>query len=172
MHNNVPALWWESRKRREQDKEAEVSQARQRCRFLSSLSNSKHPTLLTPLAAPGGQTKRRLVCQKVTKINKSETPPPTTWPKARGSHARCCSSFPSQVFPSYASPSRARRRRPEEHRGSSHSARRGLAALLRCWGRKGKEATERLATITATARFKVLKVVCKVEIRVDFHLWW
>lgn len=133
----------------------------------SPLSNSKHPTLLTPLAAPGGQTKRRLVCQKVTKINKSETPPPTTWPKARGSHARCCSSFPSQVFPSYASSSGARRRRPEEHRGSSHSARRGLAAPLRCWGRKGKEATEQLATITTAARFKVLNV----EIRLDFHLW-
>lgn len=107
MHNNVLALQWERRKRREQDKEAKVSQARQRCRFLVFLSNSKHPTLPAPLAALGGQTKRRMFVRKVTKINKSETPPPTTWPKAGGSHARCCSSFPSQVFPSYASLRRA-----------------------------------------------------------------
>lgn len=140
--------------------------------FSLSLSNSEHPTLLAPLAAPGGQTKRRMVVRKVTKINKSETPPPTTWPKARGSHTRCCSSsFPSQVFPSYASPRRAERRRPEEQLGSSHSASRGLAALLRCWGRKAKEATEQLAAITTTARFKVFKVIRKVEILLCLHVW-
>lgn len=89
MHNNVLALRWERRKRREEGKEAKVSQAKQRCRFLVSVSNSTHPTLLAPLAALGGQTKRRMLVRKVTKINKSETPTPTTWPKAGGVHARC-----------------------------------------------------------------------------------
>ncbi|CAB1421187.1 unnamed protein product [Pleuronectes platessa] len=50
--------------RREEDKEEKVSRARQRCRFLVSLSNSKHPTLLAPLAALGGQTKRRMLVRK------------------------------------------------------------------------------------------------------------
>lgn len=97
MHNNVLALWWERRKWREEDKEAKVSQARQRCLFLVFLSNSKHPTLLAPLAALGGQTKRRMFVGKVTKINKSKTPPPTTWPKARRFHTRRYErgSFPS-----------------------------------------------------------------------------
>lgn len=63
MHTNVPALRWERGKRREQDKEAKVSQARHHCRFLS-LSDSKHPTLLAPLAALGGQTKEEEACQK------------------------------------------------------------------------------------------------------------
>lgn len=146
MHNNVLAVRWERRKRREQDTEAKVSQARQRCRFLVSLANSKHPTLPAPLSALGGQTKRRMFVRKVTKINKSETPPPTTWPKgSRFFICAACSSLPSQVFPSYASLSRAEqggggrrgpRRRPEEQLGSSHSVTRGLAALLRCWGRR------------------------------------
>lgn len=127
MHNNVLALQWERRKRREQDKEAKVSQARQCCRFLVFLSNSKHPTLLAPLAALGGQTKRRMFVRKVTKINKSETPPPTTWPKARGSHTRCCSSFPSQVFPSYASPRRA------EQGGGCRGGGGHTGGLRSCW---------------------------------------
>lgn len=150
MHNNVLSLRWERRKRREQDKEAKVSQARQRCRFLVSLSNSKHPTLLAPLAALGGQTKRRMFVRKVTKINKSETPPPTTWPKARGSHA---APFAPRIFFFFLrrlEKSRAGRRRPvgwrgahgrpQEQLGSSHSVARGLAVLLRCWGKEGKEA--------------------------------
>lgn len=120
MHSNVLVLRWECRKRREQDKEAKVSQAKQRCRYLVFLSYSKHPTLLAPLAALGGQTKRFV--RKVTKINKSETPPPTTWPKACGFHTRCYSSFPSQLLPSYASLSRAGRRRPGGHTGGLRSS--------------------------------------------------
>lgn len=81
MHNNVVALRWERRKRREEDKEAKVSQAKQRWWFLVFLSNSEHPTLLAPRAALSGQTKRRMFARKVMKINKNETPPPTTWPK-------------------------------------------------------------------------------------------
>lgn len=62
MHTNVPALRWEREKRRE----AKVSQARHHCRFLS-LPDSKHPTLLAPLAALGGQTKEEEARQKSNK---------------------------------------------------------------------------------------------------------
>lgn len=99
MHNNVLAVRWERRKWREQDAEAKVSLARQRCRFLVSLANSKHPTLPAPLSALGGQTKRRMFVRKVTKINKSETPPPTTWPKgSRFSSALLAAPFPPRFF--------------------------------------------------------------------------
>lgn len=161
MHNNVLSLRWERRKRREQDKEAKVSQARQRCRFLVSLSNSKHPTLLAPLAALGGQTKRRMFVRKVTKINKSETPPPTTWPKARGSHA--APFAPRIFFSSYAGSRRAERGGGGRWGGGEHTG--GLRSSwapptvlpvgwLCCSGvgaKRAKRPTEQLATITTTA---------------------
>lgn len=140
MHNNVLALRWECRERREEEKEPKVSQARQRCRFLVFLSNSKRPTLLAPLAALSGQTERRMSVRKVTEINKGETPPPTTWPKAGGIHARCyeCCSFRSSVYLPLPTRRGAGRRRPEEQLGSSHSVTRGLAAMLRCCGGRAK----------------------------------
>lgn len=51
MHNNVLALRWEGRKQREQDKEAKVSQARQRCRFLS-LSQTPNTPRCSLLSLP------------------------------------------------------------------------------------------------------------------------
>lgn len=43
MHNNVLALRWERRKLREEDKQAKVSQAKQRWRFLVFLSKLQTP---------------------------------------------------------------------------------------------------------------------------------
>lgn len=106
------------------------------------------PTLLAPLAALGGQTKRRMFVRKVTKINKSETPTPTTWPKAHGVHTRCFTSaapFPPHRFflPTLAWAERngkaeagAPHGRPEERLGSAHSVACGPAARLRCRGRR------------------------------------
>lgn len=65
MHNNVLGLQWERRKRREEDKEAKVSQGRQRCRFLVLLWSCEHPTLLAARAAL--VVKEEDVCQKSNK---------------------------------------------------------------------------------------------------------
>lgn len=76
---------------REEDKEAKVS------RLSLSLSNCAHPTLLAT-RCPRWPNKEEDVCRKkVTKINKSETPPPTANHLAKG--WRCSYAMFS---PSYA----------------------------------------------------------------------
>lgn len=152
MHtNNALVLWWERRKRREQDKEAKVSQARQRCRFL--LSQTPRTPRCSLLALPS-VAKQRGGClsEKVTKINKRQTPPPTTWPKARGCDARCCSSFSLPGFSRFL-----RCAREEQSAGGPRRSQRspwaGCAAQV--LGQEGTEAAEQLATITTSARFKV-----------------
>lgn len=104
--------------------------------------------------------------RKVTKIDKSETPPPTTWPKAGGVHTpRCYGSFPFQFVASYAG---AAGRRATQEAPPTVLA---VGCLV-----SGQEATLHLDTITTStttySTFKVFKVLIVKSKSLLFFLWF